>query len=97
MKKSSLACILTVCILLSSCYANQHVIGQGDQGRGKAKFKQWYALYGLIELGESPDIQSVVGDRKDYTIQTKISFVDFLIGIPTSAVTIVPRSVKVKY
>ena len=82
-------------VFLIGCAAHTHVIGNGAKGGESISKAQWYAVWGLVPLG-NVDTKEMAGGATDYTIKTKESFVDFLIGIITENVTIVRRTVTVE-
>jgi hypothetical protein len=89
--------ILTLCCLLMfliGCEAHMHKVGNGPTGSEKVAKKQWYILFGLVPLN-TVDSHAMAGGATDYEIKTERSFVDWLISIPTSLVTIHPRTVSV--
>ncbi len=54
----------------------------------------WYVLWGLVPITEV-DSQAMAGGATDYTVQTQFTFVDIIIGIFTSIVTVQPRTVSI--
>ena len=56
---------------------------------------QWYAIWGLVPIGNVVDSQAMAGGTADYDIQTQFSFLDMLISGFTSAVTIQRQTVTV--
>ncbi|MCP4460260.1 MAG: hypothetical protein GY816_19885 [Cytophagales bacterium] len=90
--------ILTLTLVLgfgmSSCYTIEHTVGSGAQGGSTETARQWFALWGLVPISEA-DSKQMAGGATDYTIETKASFVDIVIGIFTGIVTIAPRTVTV--
>lgn len=96
MKKqlSSLAVALLIMFSVSSCYTMTHTVGAGAQGADVSSKKQWFALWGLVPISQV-DTKAMAGGASDYTITTKQSFGDSVIGMFTGIVTISPRTVKV--
>lgn len=90
----STALMLLMTFALSSCYTMTHVVGDGAQSGVTTEKRQWYALWGLVPINEV-DSKALAGNAEDYTITTTHSFVDQVIGLFTSVVTIVPATVKV--
>lgn len=84
----------TLSLSLSACVTHEHVIGNGPKGTTEIAEKQWYILFGLVPLNKV-DTKVLAAGATDYKIQTQSSFVDVLIGIVTSIVTIQPRTVTV--
>ena len=89
MKKKLIAlCVLAV--FLAGCAAHTHVIGSGGSGGASVTKKQFYVL-SIWPLNDV-DTKSMAGDAENYTIETKMTFVDALITVLTP---IAARSVKV--
>ena len=80
MLKVALALVLIV--PLTSCFTMTHRVGKGAQGTETVQQGQWFALWGLIPLGET-DTQAMAGGATDYDIQTQQSFLDVIINIFT--------------
>lgn len=90
--------IFTILILVTvfiGCSTHRHVVGNGAQGNSSESAKQWYILWGLVPLN-NVDTKAMADGASDYEIKTQQSFVDIIIGIFTSIVTISPRSVTVE-
>lgn len=96
MKKfvKTVVAVFFICVLLTSCFTSTHVVGSGGTGES-VKAKQWFALFGLVPLN-TVNSQQMAGGKTDYTVTTTFSFVDQLIGMFTSIVTIRPMTVEVK-
>ena len=101
MKKNSflritalLLVLVMVSMSLSSCMTNRHTIGKGSQTGVVEKSRQWYALWGLVKLGES-DTNKMVGDTTDYKIETYYGGVDWLINFFLGVFSIQSRTIKV--
>jgi hypothetical protein len=90
-----IAAVLVVA-LLSGCMAHTHVVGAGAQGNVKEEQRQWYVLWGLVPMN-TVDSATMAGGSADYTIHTEQNFLDVVIGIFTSLVTIYPRTVTVTH
>ncbi len=56
--------------------------------------RQWYVLYGLISINQV-DTQKMAGGAKDYTITTQFTFIDYVIGVFTGAISVQPMTIKV--
>ena len=87
-----LAAALALC--LSSCYTLNHTVGKGAQGHDEQEHRVWFALWGLIPLGDY-DSQQLAHGASDYSVKTQMSPMDVLIAIFTGWVTIYPRTVTV--
>lgn len=81
--------------MMSSCYTTQHVVGNGASTGQAVSKKQWYILFGLVPLNEV-DSKQMAGGATDYTITTKFKFVDHVIAIFTSIVTVRPMTITVE-
>lgn len=83
----------TFLLLMVGCAAHTHVVGNGGQGE-QVNARQWYILWGLVSLN-TVDTQDMADGASDYTVYTRQNFLDFLISIPTSILTINSRTVSV--
>lgn len=81
-------------LLFTSCYTMNHTVGNGASGTEKVAKKQWYALFGLIPIN-TVDSKEMAGGASNYTITTKHSFIDIIIGCITGIATIHPKTVEV--
>ncbi|MDZ7898611.1 MAG: Bor family protein [Arcicella sp.] len=81
MKKTAkfFAIIVVATSLLSSCYSYTSVVGKGAQGNTKVTKWNHYVIGGLAPVGVS-DSKEMAGGAQDYTIFTRHSFVNGLIG-----------------
>lgn len=84
-----------VVLMMSSCYSISHTVGTGSSTGETINKRQWYILYGAIPLTKV-DTKALAGGAANYTITTKHSFVDYIIGAVTGFVTIKPMTVQVK-
>lgn len=95
LKVTALLLLLVIAgMSFSSCMTNRHTIGNGSQTGVVEKTRQWYALWGLVKLGDS-DTNKMVGDTTDYKIETYYGGVDWLINFFLGAFSIQSRTVKV--
>ena len=90
-----LAIICTVAFLLSSCYSYTSVVGDGAQGNEKITKWNHYVIEGLVPVGIS-DAKQMAGDTDDYTVHTRITFINGLVsaltfGIYTPSTTTVTK------
>ena len=95
MKKQMLALVCGSLLLTSACYTIQHTVGTGGRGGSESEKRQWYALFGLIPLGEV-DSKSLAGDAANYTVTTQWGIVDILLNLITGIVTITSQTVTVE-
>ena len=89
-----LLAVTLVCMSVTGCMTNRHTVGNGAQTGTVDKSRQWYALWGLVPLGDK-DTKNMVGDTADYKIETYYGFVDYLINCFLGAFTIQSRTIKV--
>ena len=71
-------------LILASCAAHVHVVGEGAQGMTMSKARQFYVI-DLAPLNEV-DTRAMAGDAADYTIKTEAGFVDILITAVTGGI-----------
>ena len=94
MKRIVSLVMLVAFIALVGCSANIHKIGNGAQKGEVMEARQWYVLYGLIPLNEVDTNQMAAG-AANYEIKTEQGFMDIIINMFTSAVTVYSRTVTV--
>lgn len=71
--------IIAATSLLSSCYSYTSVVGKGAQGNTQVTQWNHYVIGGLAPVGVSNSKQ-MAGGAQDYTVFTRQSFVNGLIG-----------------
>ena len=98
MKKLLKGLVLMLCLAftMSSCYTNVHVVGDGAQSGVTVSKKQWYAVWGLVPIGQEADTKLMAGGKEDYTITTTHSFVDLVISAVVGIVSIQVKTVEVQ-
>ena len=94
MKKKITILLIVSSLFLVGCYTQTFVVGNGPQTGQTASQRQWFALFGLIPLTQV-DTRAMAGGATDYEIQTQMSGMDVLIGIPAAYVTVSSRTVTV--
>lgn len=101
MKKHSVLKMISLLLLLialttmgASCMSHRHTVGNGSQTGVVEKSRQWYALWGLVPLGNS-DTKTIAGEAADYKIETYYGFVDWLINLFLGPFSIGSRTIKV--
>jgi hypothetical protein len=92
--KSFLVIFLLV-FLLSSCMSLTHVVGTGASSGVSTEKKQWYALWGLVPINEV-NSKAMAEGASNYTIKSKVKFVDYVISAFTGAVSINVQTVTVQ-
>ncbi|WP_375447393.1 Bor family protein [uncultured Fibrella sp.] len=97
MKKAvySLAALIALPALLSSCYSYTSVVGKGAQGNTAVTKWNHYVIGGLAPVGVS-DSKQMAGGAENYTVFTRHSFVNGLVagltfGIYTPTTTTVTK------
>ena len=77
-----LTIVLASSMLLTSCYSYTSVVGDGAQGNKETTEWNHYVIFGLAPVGVS-DSKVMADGATDYTIHTRQSFVNGLIGAVT--------------
>ena len=90
----SLAGVVALALALSGCFTLNHEVGRGAQGSSETSERQWYALWGLVPLGEC-DSQEMANGATDYTVTSEQTIVDILLNLITGFVTINSQTVTV--
>ena len=91
---STLLCALALTSALTGCYTMNHRVGNGAQGSSETEKRQWFALWGLVPLGEV-DSQKLANGAAHYDVETQMSAIDFLLNLVTGFVTITSRTITV--
>ncbi len=96
MKKTltSLALVGALALPMTSCFTMTHKVGDGGTGQSELAERQWYILFGLVELN-SVRSKELAGDAAAYTVTTEWTPLDILINLFTGLVTITSREVSV--
>jgi hypothetical protein len=90
----SLAGITVLALAISGCFTLTHEVGRGAQGGSETSKRQWYALWGLVPLGET-DSQDMANGATDYTVKSEQNITDIILNIFTGIVTINSMTVTV--
>jgi len=93
MKK--LVFLSALAILLSSCYSQYHVVGQGAQGNNEVTEWNHYLIGGLAPVGVSKP-EDLANGKEDYTEHTRLTFVNGLLSAITFGLYS-PTTTTVKY
>lgn len=88
------AFLLCTMVVSSGCQAHRHVVGNGGGDGTEMEARQWYVLWGLVPINDV-DTSEMVEGATNYTIETEISPLDFVINIFTGIVTVYSRTVTV--
>jgi hypothetical protein len=95
MKKfRTLLLALTIAFTISSCYTLEHTVGTGAKGNSATTQRAWYILWGIVPLNKV-DSKAMAGGASNYQITSQVSFIDGVINIFTSIVTVYCQSVMV--
>jgi Bor protein len=94
-KMFNLAVVITASVMLSSCYSYTSVVGKGAQGNTQVTKWNHYLISGLAPLNVS-DSKEMAAGAENYTVHTRISFVNGLVstitfGIYTPSTTTVTK------
>ncbi|PRP67217.1 Bor family protein [Nonlabens agnitus] len=87
--------LVALVVLLSSCYAQTMVVGQGAQGNTTVSQWNHYLIGGLAPIDVSKPEEMAAG-KEDYTVETKHSFVNGLLNVITFGIY-TPTTTTVKY
>lgn len=93
-KVAVLLLILAFSLVIIGCEAHVHYVGKGAQGGATVKARQWYVLFGLVPIN-NVDTRDLAGQAENYTIKTEKSFLDIVINVFTSTVSVYSRTVTV--
>ena len=92
-KRTALAVALSVAA--TGCVTHQHVVGLGPTGTGSVSERQYYALFGLLQVNEV-DTQRFAPELTSYAIDTRFSFSDLLLTAILLPFTVTTRTVTVR-
>lgn len=96
MKKVFMTAIIVIMLLsMVACSTHTHKVGNGAQGNDIQTARQWYVLFGLVPINDIDTNQMAAG-ATNYDIKTELTFIDGLITVFTSYVTVNCRTVEVK-
>ncbi len=96
MKKIFMTTMIVIMLLsLVACSTHIHKVGNGAQGNSIQTARQWYAVFGLVPLN-NVDTNAMASGATNYEIKTEQTFIDGLITVFTSYVTVSCRTVEVK-
>ncbi len=90
----------------SGCYTMKHtappqssvtLLPEGSSTDFQKSKKVWYALWGAVPISSNSSEKIILeNDLRQVRIKTRITFVDYLIGFFTGAVSIVPATMTVE-
>ena len=85
-------------VVAAGCSTLTHTVGTGGSGNTEvASSRQWYILWGLVPLNnvDGGNMAKEKGLTSNYTVKSQVSFVDGILNILTSIVTISGQTVSV--
>ncbi len=88
------AVALLIVFLFAGCMTHVHTVGAGPQTGEVVTQRQWYVLWGLVDI-TTPDTAAMAAGAEDYEITTEFTVLDAVIGFFTGVATVYPRSVSV--
>jgi predicted small secreted protein len=104
MMKSKKLIILVLLVAVTVCVAGCYTIKIGgkaelapstEEGAKIAQKRCWYALWGLVPIGDNSTDSLIPATAKRVRVETKYKVSDFLINIFTGLVTIETFSVEI--
>ncbi len=99
-KLVSFVLLIAVCMSVAGCFTIR-VGGKGElapsteEGTKVAQKRCWYALWGLVPIGDNSTDPLIPGTVKKVRVETKYTVSDFLINIFTFIVTIETFTVEI--
>lgn len=87
--------ISAAALLLTSCYVQTHIVGNGAQGNTEVSKWNHYVIGGLAPVSVSQP-EKMANGATDYTVTTKHSFVNGLVNAITFGIY-TPTTTTVKY
>lgn len=78
----------------SGCYTMHHTVGTGSTSGIETQERAWYVLWGLVPIHEV-DGGRLAGGAGNYTIETRFTAIDVVIGFFTGILSIQPQTVVV--
>lgn len=99
MKKSFrlLLCAGFLSVSLTGCFTLNHTVGNGGSGQVVESNREWYILWGLIPLNKVDGEKMALENNltNNYTVTSQMNFVDVLLNIVTSLVSVYGQTVQV--
>lgn len=86
--------ILAASFVLTGCFTQRHVVGDGPQTGVVEEARQWYVLWGLVPINDV-DSAELANGAYDYEIKTEHNALDVIIGIFTGVISVYPRTVTI--
>lgn len=96
----SLVLLVAVTICVAGCYTikiggKAELAPSTEEGTKIAEKRCWYALWGLVPIGDNSTDSVIPGTVKKVRMETKYTVLDFLINMFTGVVTIETFSVQI--
>lgn len=77
--------------------SNVTAVAEGTATSFKKSVKVWYALWGAVPISENSTAKLIADNNlKEVRVTTQFKFVDYVIGIFTGLVSIVPATMTVE-
>jgi hypothetical protein len=80
--------------LSPACQVHTHRVGSGPVGESQQSARQYYILFGLLQLNEV-NVQRMTSDLTSYDIESEFSWVDFFLMPVFLPLTVTSRTVTV--
>lgn len=90
-----LAALSLLLLSASGCVWHRHEVGLGATGTGEVQERQYYVLFGFVEVNEV-DARRMAPDLTSYTIETEFGLVDLLLAPLLFPLTMTSRTVVVR-
>lgn len=94
MKRVFIFVLLIVFLITTGCYTMVHRVGTGGNNTTEKSERQWYFLFGLIELNHVDSYEMADG-AENYTVTTDWTPVDFIITLFSSMILVTPWTITV--
>jgi hypothetical protein len=88
------ASAVLIAITLNGCATIRHTVGDGGTGKEYTSRRQWYALFGLVRIGEV-NSKIMAGEATNYTVYTQRGIADILMNMVTGVATIDSQTITV--
>ncbi len=83
---------------LAGCFTMRHTVGRGPQNTPHLikNETQWFALWGVVPVGENVDSAELAGNTHDYRVTTKFTVIDVILSAFTSFVSFYRQTIIVE-
>ncbi len=85
---------IVLALALTACQSHYHRVGSGPSGIGSESVRQYYFLWGLVDLNEV-DSQRFTDNAVSYDIVSEFGFADFVYSLLLGPLTVVSRTITV--